>query len=81
MHQRQMTAIARSVQRRGGLRDVLPDDGDVADLAIALAKLVVRQTDRARVVGGFRLLERTPVQRNRARRIAARRRQRKQRTS
>src|SRR5712691_12209061 len=68
-----MAAIACGVQRRGGLRDMFSDDDDVADLAVTLAELVVRQTDRARVVGGVGLLQGAAVERNRPRLIAARR--------
>ena len=75
MHQREMAAIAGRVKRRRGLRDVLTDDRDIADLAIALAQLVVSEADRARVVSGFRLLQRAAVQGDGARLIAARRRQ------
>ena len=61
MHQREMTAVAGGVQRRGGLGDVLAHDRDVADLAIALAELVVGEADAARVVRRFRLLQRAAV--------------------
>ena len=70
-----MAAVAGRVQRRGGLGDVLAHDGDVADLAVALAELVVGQADAARIVGDLGLLQRAAVQRDRARLIAARRRQ------
>ena len=62
MDQREVTAIAGGVQRGRGLGDVLADDRDVADLAVALAELVVREPDGARVVRGFRLLQRAAVQ-------------------
>ena len=75
VHQREVPAIAGGVQRGRGLRDVLADDRDVADLAIALAELVVGEADAARVVRGLRVLQRAPVQRDGARLIAARRRQ------
>ena len=75
MHQREVTAIAGGVQRRGGLGDVLADDRDVADLAVALAELVVGEADGARVVRGLRVLQRAAVQRDGARLIAARRRE------
>ncbi len=57
------------------MRDVLADDGDVADLAVALAELVVREADGARVVRHLGLLQRAAVQRDGARLIAARRRE------
>jgi hypothetical protein len=45
--EREVPAIARRLQRRRGLGDVLADDRDVADLAIALAELVMREADAA----------------------------------
>src|SRR5437899_12656602 len=72
MHERQMTAIARRVERGGGLGDVLADDRDVADLLVALAELVVREADRARVVGHLGLFQRAAVERDRAGLVAAR---------
>ena len=70
-----MTAIAGRVQRRRRLGDVLAHDRDVADLAVALAELVVGEADGARVVRGFRVLQRAAVQGDGARLIAARRRE------
>ena len=75
MHEREVAAIAGGVQRRRRFRDVLAHDRHVAHLAIALAELVVGEADGARVVRRFRLLQRAAVQRDRARLIAARRRQ------
>ena len=75
VHEREVPAVAGRVQRGRRLRDVLPDDGDVADLAIALAELVVREADAARIVRGLGLLQRAAVHRDRARLIAARRRE------
>ena len=72
MHEREMTTIAGGVERRRGLRDVLADDGGVADLAVALAELVVREADGARIVRGFGVLQRAAVVRDRARLVAAR---------
>ena len=74
MDQRQMTPITGGVQRRRGFRDVLADDRDVADLAIALAQLVVRETDATRVVGRVGLFQGAAVHCDRTRLIAARRR-------
>ena len=56
--QREVAPIAGGVQRRGGLRDVLADDGGVADLAVAVPELVVGEADGARVVGALGLLQR-----------------------
>ena len=61
--------ITRRVQRRGGLRDVLADDGGVADVAVAEAELVVGEADRARVVRPLRLLQRAGEERDAARRF------------
>ena len=72
LHERQVAAVAGGVQRGGGLRDVLADDGDVADLAVALAELVVGEADRQRVVGDLGLAQRAAVQGDRARLVAAR---------
>ncbi len=71
--EREMTAIAGGEQRRRGLGDVLADDRDVADLAVALAELVVGEADGARVVRDLGVLQRAAVQRDGARLIAARR--------
>ncbi len=73
--QRQMTTVAGCVESRSGLRNVLADDRDVANLAVALSELVVCQADRAGVVRGLRVLQRSAVEGNRPRLIAARRRQ------
>jgi hypothetical protein len=73
--EREMTAIAGGVQGRGRLGNVLAHDRDVADLPVALPELVVREADAAGVVRGFRLLQRAPCMRDRARLIAARRRE------
>ena len=73
--ERQMAAIARRVKGRRRLGDVLADDGDVADLPIAVAELVMGEADGARIVRQFGLLQRAAVERDRARLIAARRRE------
>jgi hypothetical protein len=75
MHQGEVTTVARRVQRGGGLADVLAHDGDVADLPVALAELVMRAPDPARVVRGLRLLQGARVHGDGARLIAARGRQ------
>ena len=43
--QREVSPVARGVQRRRGFGDVLADDGRVADLFVAVAELVVREAD------------------------------------
>ena len=70
MNQRQTAAVPGGVERRGCLRDVLADDREVADPAVALAELVVRQADRPRVVRDLRLLERASVEADGPRLIA-----------
>ena len=72
---REVPAVARRVQRRRRLRDVLADDRRVADLPVAEAELVVGEADRARVVRALRLLQRAGQERDAARRLAARDRQ------
>ena len=55
--QREVAAIAGGVQRGRRLRDVLADDGRVADVAVAEPELVVGEPDRARIVRALRLLQ------------------------
>ena len=71
MHQREVAAIAGGVQGRGGFGDVLADDGDVADLAVAEAKSVMGEADGAGIVGHLGLLQGAAVQRDGARLLAA----------
>ena len=66
-----MPAVAGRVQRRGGLGDVFADDGRVADLAVAVAELVVGEADGAGIVASLGLFQRAAVKRDRARLIAA----------
>ena len=68
---RQVPAVAGGVKRRRRLRDVLADDGGVADLAVAEAELVVGKADRARVVRPLGLLEGRVRKRDAARGLAA----------
>ena len=72
MHEREVAAIARRVQRRRGLADVLADDGDVADFLVTLAELVVSQSNGPGVVADLRLLEGADVMCDGARLIATR---------
>src|SRR5262249_9155509 len=53
------------------LRDVLADDGRVADVPITEPELVVGEPDRPRVVGALRLTQRAAEQRDAARGFAA----------
>src|SRR5258707_1599557 len=75
VNEREVTAIASRVKRRGGLRDVLAHDGGVADLAVALAQLVVGKTDGAGVVRNLRLFERAAMERDSAGLVPTQRRQ------
>ena len=47
VYEREVAPVARGVQRGGGFGDVLADDRDVADLAVALTQPVVREPDLA----------------------------------
>ena len=71
MDERQVTAIPGRVERRRRFRDVLAHGRRVADVPVALAELVVRESDAARIVGQLGLLQRAALQRDRARLIAA----------
>ena len=53
VHHRQIPPIAGGVKGGGGGGEMLPDDGAVADLAVAEPELVVGQADRPRVVGAL----------------------------
>ena len=56
MDHRQVASIAGGVQRGRSLGDVFPDDGQLADLAVAQAKLIMGEADRARLVGALRMV-------------------------
>jgi len=73
VHEGQTAPVAGRVQCGCRLGDVLADDGDIADLPIALRELVVRETDEPGVVRELRMFERAPVHGDGARLIAARR--------
>ena len=75
MDEREMAAVAGRVQRRRRFGDVLTENRDVAHLPIAPSQLVMSETDGARVVRHFGILQRADVQGDRARLIAAGRRQ------
>ncbi len=72
MHLGEVAAIARRVQGRRRLRDVLADDDGVADVPVAEAELVMSQADGARVVRALRLLEGAAEERDAAGRLPAR---------
>ena len=71
MHHREVPPIAGGVERRRGLRDVLADDGRVADLPVAEAELVVGEADGARIVRALGRLQGFGEERDAARRFAA----------
>ena len=71
MDHREVASIAGGVQGGGGFGDVFADDGHVADLAVALAEIEVREADGARIVRDLRLFQGAVVQRDRARLLAA----------
>ncbi len=75
MHHRQVAPVADGVQGRGRLRQVLADNGRVADLPIAQAQFEVREADGSRVVRAFGGLTRFGEEGDAARRLAARRRE------
>jgi hypothetical protein len=50
VNQRQMTTVTNGVQRGGRFRQMLADDAGIADLLVAKGKLVMRETNRTRVV-------------------------------
>ena len=72
VHLREVAPIAGCVQGRRGFRDMLADDGEVADLAVALAEAEVGETDGPRIVGGLGLLQGAAVQGDGARLLATR---------
>ena len=72
MHHREMASIAGGMQGRGGLGDVLPHDGHIADMAITEAQLVMCESDGPRIVGTLGLRQRLGEERNAAGGFAAR---------
>ncbi len=71
MHHGEVPLVAGGVQRRGRFGDMLADDGHVADLAITLAEIKVREANGAGVVRDLRLLQGAVVKGNGARLFAA----------
>ena len=71
VRQREVAAIARGVQRRGGLVEVFADDCRVGHAAIAERQFEVSEADRLRVVSTLGVLERLAQKRDRARGLAA----------
>ena len=70
MHHRQVTPVAGGMKGGRSLRDVLPHDGRVADLAITKAQFVVCEADCAGVVGALRLRQRLDEKRDASRGLA-----------
>ncbi len=70
----EVAPIAGSVQCGGCFRDMLADDREIADLAVALSEAEVGESDRARIVRGLRLFQGAAVKRDRAGLLAARER-------
>ena len=70
VEQREIAAVARGMQRRRRLRDVLADDRRVADLLVAEPELVVREADGFGIVRQLGLAQRAAEQRDRARLVA-----------
>ena len=50
MDERQVTPIAGSMKRRGGFSEVLANDARIANLLVAERELVMRKTNRSRLV-------------------------------
>ena len=75
MDDREVPAISGCMERGGGLRNVLPDDGRVAHLTIAGGQVEMGEPDAARVMSNLGMLERPPAEGNRSRLIAAGERQ------
>ncbi len=71
MDHREVPPVAGRVEGRSRLGDVLADDGDVADLTVAEAELVVAEANGARIVGPLGLLESLGQQGDASRRFAA----------
>ena len=71
MHHRQVPPVAGGVQRRSRLRQVLADDGGVADLAVAEGQLVVGEADGAGIVRALRQPQRLGEERDAAGGLAA----------
>ena len=47
VHEREMTPVTDSMERRRGFRQVLADDPGITDLLVAECQLVMRETDRS----------------------------------
>ena len=66
MEHRQIPSITGGMQRRRRFRNVLADDGGVADLAIAQGELVVGQADGFGIMGLLGMTKRSSEQCDRA---------------
>ena len=74
MKQREVSPVARCMERRCGFGDVLADDRRVADLLVAVAELVVGEADGFGIVRLFGMTQRAAEQRDRAGLVAFRKR-------
>jgi len=70
----QVSSITSCVQCGGGFRDMLADDREIANLAVALPEAEVGESDRSRIVRGFGLFQGAAVKRDRAGLLTARER-------
>ena len=61
VYERQMATVACGVQRGRGLRQVVAHDARLADVPVAVRKLVMREANCARIVCEFGVLERAGV--------------------
>jgi hypothetical protein len=75
MNHRQVSPVAYGVKGRRCLSDVIPDNGRIANLAVAEAKLEVGEADGSGVVGALGSLKRSRQEGDAARRFASSRRQ------
>jgi hypothetical protein len=64
MHERKVPSIARRVERRRRLGEMLAYDSGVADLFVAVRELVMGEPDRPRVMGKLGVLQGSRVQRD-----------------
>jgi hypothetical protein len=71
MHERNVAAVSRRVERGCRFGEVLSQDADVAHLSIAQPELEMGEADRARIVRELGLLERPGMQGDCTRLLAA----------
>ena len=71
MDERQVTAIAGRMERRGSLGEVVAHDPGIADLFVAERQFVMGEPDRPRVVGELGMFQCPRMQRDRPRLLTA----------